>query len=131
MTGHTKPNDAHAIRIVDSIIVEAAGVPPKKIREFVGRIASLDENISIANMQSPPGWGEPPQTPDFDEYTIVLRGIVEATIDGRLYVVRAGQALHVPHGTTVTYATPHSEGAEYVAVCLPAFSPDLVHRADL
>ena len=109
-------------------IVEAAGNKPKIIREFVGRVNSGTSALSIAQMQSPGGWVEPGQRPDFDEYTIVLHGgIVVRHRDGEL-VVQEGQAVLAPAGEWVQYSTP--EGAEYIAVCLPAFSPDTVHREE-
>jgi len=111
-------------------IVEAAGNKPKIIREFVGRVNSSTSRLSIAQMQSPGGWIEPGQTPEFDEYTLVLRGTVRVTHrDGELDV-RAGQTLLAPAGEWIQYSTPDTEGADYVSVCLPAFSPDLVHRDD-
>ena len=108
--------------------IEAAGNLPKVIREFVGRVNTATTGVSIAHMSSPPGWQEPGQRPDFDEYTLVLRGmlLVEHE-DGRLEV-RAGQAVHTRPGEWVRYSSPEGDGAEYVAVCLPAFAPDTVHR---
>ena len=108
--------------------IAAAGNLPKVIEEFVGRVNSGTEQVSIARMQSPSGWVEPGQTPEFDEYTIVLRGMLRVeTKDGTLDVA-AGQAVIAPRGEWVRYSSPGAEGAEYVAVCLPAFSPDTVHR---
>ncbi len=117
------------IRLIESPVrIQAAGQPPKTIEEFIGRVASQTEAASIARMTSPQGWTEPRQTPEFDEYTVVLRGcLVVETAEGRIDV-RAGQAIIVPRGTTVRYSTPHEGGAEYIAVCLPAFSPQSVHR---
>jgi quercetin dioxygenase-like cupin family protein len=92
-------------------------------------VASGDSCLSIAGMVSPSGWIEPAQTPEFDEYTVVLRGELHVTAEGRVHVVRAGQSVCVPRGVAVQYATPSPDGAEYLAVCLPAFTPDLVHRA--
>lgn len=108
--------------------MEAAGNKPKLIREYVGRVNSATASVSIAHMQSPAGWVEPGQKPEFDEYTLVLQGCVRVTSDGGSMDVRAGQAVLVPAGEWVQYSTPEDEGADYVAVCLPAFSPDLVHR---
>ena len=105
-------------------VVEAAGNKPKVIEEYVGRVRSGTAAVSIARMKSPPGWEEPGQTPEFDEYTVVLR---VSTREGDLDV-RAGQAVIVRGGEWVRYASPGPEGAEYVAVCLPAFSPATVHR---
>jgi quercetin dioxygenase-like cupin family protein len=109
-------------------IVESAGNKPKRIEEFVGHASTATGGVSVARMTSPPGWREPGQTPDFDEYTLVLRGLLRVeTREGALDVA-AGQAVHAPRGEWVRYSTPHPEGAEYVAVCLPAFSPETVHR---
>ena len=106
--------------------VEAAGTPPKLIDEYIGRVNTETADLSIAHMRSPAGWSEPAQTPDFDEYTIVLQGaLVVKHRDGELQVP-AGQAVVAPAGEWVQYSTP--EGAEYIAVCRPAFSPDNVHR---
>jgi mannose-6-phosphate isomerase-like protein (cupin superfamily) len=108
--------------------VEAAGNKPKLIDEYVGRLASGHSAVSVAHMRSPSGWVEPGQTPEFDEFTVVLAGRLRVTsATGELDVV-AGQAVVVPAGQWVRYATPDAEGAEYVAVCLPAFAPGLVHR---
>ena len=117
-----------SLRIISPKTIASAGTKPKEIREYVGRVASGDAAVSIAKMVSPPGWVEPAQTPEFDEYTGVLRGELHVIAPGSREVVRAGQAVHVPRGTRVQYATPGPDGAEYVAVCLPAFAPDTVHR---
>ena len=109
-------------------VVEAAGNKPKLIREYVGRVNSDTSNVSIAHMQSPSGWVEPGQKPEFDEYTLVLRGSLRLTTSGGTLDVAAGQAVLVPAGEWVQYSTPGEDGADYVSVCLPAFSPDLVHR---
>ena len=109
--------------------IEAAGNKPKLIDEFVGRVNTGDEKTSIALMQSPAGWVEPGQRPEFDEYTLVLDGAVHVeTEGGETLVVAAGQAVHTRAGEWIRYSTP--EGARYVAVCLPAFAPDTVHRDD-
>jgi hypothetical protein len=109
--------------------VEAAGEPPKLIEEFVGRASNGEERVSVARMRSPAGWNEPGQRPEFDEYTVVLGGTLHVEgADGGTLEVPAGQAVLVRGGEWVRYSTP--EGAEYVAVCLPAFSPDTVHRDD-
>jgi mannose-6-phosphate isomerase-like protein (cupin superfamily) len=110
-------------------VVAAAGTRPKRIEEFVGRVNTATAAVSIARMLSPPGWAEPGQRPAFDEYTLVLAGRlrVEAE-DGSALEVRAGQAVATRAGEWVRYSTPEPEGAEYVAVCLPAFTPDTVHR---
>lgn len=111
--------------------IEAAGNLPKLIDEVFGRVNSGDAGISIAHMQSPPGWQEPGQRPEFDEYTYVLKGeIVVETEDGAALTAGAGQAIHAPAGQWVRYSTPAASGCEYIAICLPAFSPDTVHRDD-
>jgi mannose-6-phosphate isomerase-like protein (cupin superfamily) len=109
-------------------VVQAAGTKPKLIHEYVGRVNSATANVSIAHMQSPAGWLEPGQTPEFDEYTLVLRGTVRLTSVSGDMDVTAGQAVLVPAGEWVQYSTPGEGGADYVSVCLPAFAPDLVHR---
>jgi hypothetical protein len=109
-------------------IVEAAGNKPKIIREFIGRVNSATSALSIAQMQSPGGWVEPGQTPEFDEYTLVLRGSVRVIHRAGTLNVTAGQTVLAHAGEWVQYSTPGDDGADYVSVCLPAFSPDLVHR---
>ncbi len=109
-------------------VIQAAGNKPKRIEEFVGRVNSGTAAVSIARMVSPSGWVEPGQTPEFDEYTVVLRGRLHVEHPGGAIDVRAGEAVITPAGTWVRYSTPEAEGAEYVAVCLPAFSPGTVHR---
>jgi quercetin dioxygenase-like cupin family protein len=109
-------------------IVQAAGNKPKIIEEYVGRVNSGTAEVSIARMKSPAGWVEPGQTPEFDEYTVVLRGTLRVTTQGGSIDVRAGEAIVVQGGEWVQYSTPSAEGAEYVAVCMPAFSPGSVHR---
>lgn len=106
--------------------IEAAGTPPKTIEEFIGRVNSNTGGVSIARMTSPAGWEEPGQTPDFDEYSLVLAGVLRVTTKAGVLDVKAGQAVITPKGEWVKYATP--EGAQYVAVCAPAFSPDSVNR---
>jgi mannose-6-phosphate isomerase-like protein (cupin superfamily) len=108
--------------------VMAAGEPPKSIEEYVGRANSGAEDVSIAHMHSPAGWYEPGQRPEFDEYTLVLRGRLVVEYEGGTLEVPAGQAVHTSPGEWIRYSTPGPEGAEYVAVCLPAFSPETVHR---
>ena len=111
--------------------VPAAGNKPKLIDEYVGRLNSGHQAISVAHMRSPGGWVEPGQTPEFEELTVVLAGRLQVTsADGGTLDVAAGQAVVVPAGEWVRYATPDPDGAEYVAICLPAFAPDLVHRDD-
>ena len=109
-------------------VIAAAGNKPKKIEEFVGRVNTRTDALSIARMTSPEGWVEPGQTPAFDEYTVVLRGMLRVESKEGVLEVRAGQAVIARGGEWVRYATPEPGGAEYVAVCLPAFSPDTVHR---
>lgn len=116
-------------RLIDRpAIVQAAGNKPKRIEEFVGRVNSGDAAVSVARMTSPGGWQEPGQTPEFAEYTLVLRGMLRVEARSGTIDVRAGQAVVAPAGEWVRYGTPEADGAEYVAVCLPAFSPDSVHR---
>lgn len=108
--------------------IEACGTPPKIIEEFIGRVNSQTEGVSIARMRSPSGWSEPFQTPEFDEYTLVLRGSLRVESGAGVLDVGAGQAVIAPRGERVRYSTPGAEGAEYVAICVPAFSPGTVHR---
>lgn len=108
--------------------IQAAGNKPKLIDEFVGRVNSQTAGVSIARMQSPAGWQEPGQTPDFDEYTVVLRGVLRVETKTGTYDIQAGQGIITGRGEWVRYSTPGPEGAEYIAVCLPAFSPATVHR---
>jgi mannose-6-phosphate isomerase-like protein (cupin superfamily) len=110
------------------IIVNAAGNKPKRIEEYAGRVSSGHTQVSVARMISPGEWVEPAQTPEFEEITVVLRGMVRVEADGEIVEVRPGQAIITKPGETVRYSTPDSEGAEYIAVCLPAFSPETVHR---
>jgi len=117
-----------AMHIAKPTVIEAAGNKPKLIEEFVGRVNSGTADASIARMRSPGGWVEPGQTPEFDEYTVVLRGTLRVTSRSGSLDVRAGEAVIVPRGEWVQYSTPGEEGAEYIAVCLPAFSPNIVHR---
>ena len=108
--------------------ITAAGNKPKVIDEYVGRVNTGDERVSVAHMRSPTGWVEPAQTPEFDEYTVVLRGCLHVECEGQEFDVAQGQAILVREGEQVRYSTPHPEGAEYIAICLPAFSPQTVHR---
>ncbi|HRI53650.1 MAG TPA: cupin [Pseudomonadota bacterium] len=108
--------------------IEAAGNKPKLIDEYVGRVTSNTDAVSIAHMRSPGGWQEPGQTPQFDEYTVVLRGVLRVEHRDGALEVRAGQAVITRGGEWVRYSTPEADGAEYVAVCVPAFSPQTVHR---
>jgi quercetin dioxygenase-like cupin family protein len=109
-------------------IVAAAGTKPKKIEEFAGRVNSGQAEVSVARMTSPAGWLEPGQRPEFEEITLVLRGMVRVEHETGVLEVRAGQAVVTAPGEWVRYSTPEADGAEYVAVCLPAFSPATVHR---
>jgi mannose-6-phosphate isomerase-like protein (cupin superfamily) len=109
-------------------VIAAAGNKPKRIEEFVGRINSSDTRMSVARMTSPAGWQEPGQRPAFDEVTLVLRGMVRVESESGVIDVQAGQAVLTTAGEWVRYSTPGAEGAEYVAVCVPAFSPETVHR---
>ena len=109
-------------------VVAAAGTKPKRIEEFAGRVNSGHAQVSVARMTSPSGWQEPGQRPEFEEITVVLRGMVRVEHDGGVIEVQAGQAIVTAPGEWVRYSTPGPDGAEYVAVCLPAFSPATVHR---
>lgn len=109
-------------------IIEAAGNKPKIIREYIGRINSSTQKISIARMTSPDGWEEPGQTPEFDEYTIVLNGMLKVETKDKVFIVNEGQAIITYAGEWIRYSTPVANGAEYVAICLPAFSQESVHR---
>ncbi len=108
--------------------IQAAGNKPKLIDEFIGRVNSGDEKLSVAHMHSPGGWVEPGQTPDFDEYTLVLAGTLRVASKSGVIDVLAGQAVITRAGEWVQYSTPHRDGADYIAICLPAFSPTTVHR---
>jgi mannose-6-phosphate isomerase-like protein (cupin superfamily) len=111
-------------------VVAAAGNKPKRIEEYAGRINSGHEQVSVARMVSPEGWVEPGQRPEFEEITVVLRGALRVDHDGGSIDVRAGQAVVSHPGEWVRYSSPEPGGAEYVAICLPAFSPATVHRDD-
>ena len=108
--------------------IQAAGTKPKLIDEYVGRVNSSTGGVSVAHMRSPGGWIEPGQTPDFDEYTVVLKGLLRVEHAEGSVDVRTGQAVITYRGDWVRYSTPEDEGAEYVAICLPAFSLDGAHR---
>jgi mannose-6-phosphate isomerase-like protein (cupin superfamily) len=114
--------------IESATVIEAAGTPPKTIREYVGAVNSDEHRVSVAHMTSPSGWSEPGQRPGFDEFTVVLRGTLVVEHEGGRLEVGAGQAVHTRPGEWVRYSTPGPDGADYMAVCLPAFSPDTVHR---
>ena len=117
-----------AQHILKPTVIQAAGEPPKRIGEFIGRVNSRTDAVSIARMVSPTGWSEPGQTPEFDEYTVVLRGTLHVRLRNSQFDVKTGQAISIAAGEWVQYSTPATGGAEYIAVCLPAFSPTLVHR---
>lgn len=114
--------------VQEPVRIAAAGTKPKIIEEHVGRVRTSTDSVSIAHMKSPSGWVEPGQRPEFDEYTVVLRGMLRVEHEGGAIEVRAGQAVIAHRGEWVRYSTPEPEGAEYIAVCLPAFSMDTVHR---
>jgi mannose-6-phosphate isomerase-like protein (cupin superfamily) len=116
--------------IATPTIIESAGNKPKRIEEFAGRVNSGHAAVSVARMVSPGGWQEPGQRPEFEELTIVLRGRLHVEHEGGSLDVRGGQAVVTLPGEWVRYSTPDEGGAEYLAVCLPAFSPDTVHRDD-
>jgi ethanolamine utilization protein EutQ len=114
--------------IASPVVIQAVGNKPKMIEEFVGRPSTNTSSVSIARMRSPSGWEEPAQRPDFQEITVVLRGTLRIAHENGELSVHAGQAVIASPGEWVRYSTPGAEGAEYIAICLPAFSPDLVHR---
>ncbi len=116
------------IKVEKPTIIESAGNKPKIIEEFIGRVNTDTKELSIARMKSPAGWEEPGQTPEFSEYTVVLKGRLRVKTKENTMDINEGEAVIVPSGEWVQYSTPHSEGAEYIAVCLPAFSPKTVHR---
>ena len=117
-----------ATLIQKPMTIQAAGEPPKLIEEFIGRVNSGTAAVSIARMKSPCGWAEPGQTPEFDEYTVVLRGSLRVKLKDQEFDVEAGQAIIVEAGEWVQYSSPYEGGADYIAVCSPAFSPTTVHR---
>jgi ethanolamine utilization protein EutQ len=108
--------------------ITAAGNKPKLIDEYIGRVNSKTASVSVAHMRSPSGWEEPGQTPDFEEYTLVLKGTLRVTSKSGTIDVNSGQAVITHAGEWVRYSTPGPDGAEYIAICTPAFSPDTVHR---
>lgn len=116
--------------IATPAVVQAVGTKPKRIEEYAGRVNSGHASVSVARMVSPTGWEEPGQRPEFEEITVVLKGMLRVEYEGGALEVRAGQAIVTAAGEWVRYSTPEPDGAEYVAVCLPAFSPDTVHRDD-
>jgi mannose-6-phosphate isomerase-like protein (cupin superfamily) len=116
-------------RLIDApSVIQAAGTKPKLIEEYVGRVNSGDSRVSVARMRSPAGWVEPGQRPEFEEITLVLTGMLRVEFEGGALEVRAGQAVVTQPGEWIRYSTPERGGAEYVAVCLPAFAPATVHR---
>jgi mannose-6-phosphate isomerase-like protein (cupin superfamily) len=116
------------IKIKSPSVISAAGNKPKIIEEFIGKVNSNTDAVSVAKMKSPCGWIEPGQRPAFDEYTIVLHGMLRVETENSTVDVNPGQAIIVNKGEWVQYSTPDADGAEYIAVCLPAFSPDIVNR---
>src|SRR5574338_339983 len=116
------------IIIKSSTIIKAAGNKPKIIEEFFGKVNSQTSEISIAKMTSPQGWIEPGQRPEFDEYTIVLKGVLQVKTENEIIDVKAGTAILTKKGEWIQYSTPYDGTVEYIAVCLPAFSPDTVNR---
>jgi quercetin dioxygenase-like cupin family protein len=117
------------VRLIPApIVIPSPGTPPKVISEFVGRVATENGAVSVAVMESPTGWSEPGQRPEFDEYTVVVAGELRVETEDGSFSVSKGQAVHAAAGEWVRYSTPAEGGAHYVSVCLPAFSPDTVHR---
>ena len=114
--------------IAQPTVIQAAGNKPKQIQEFAGRVNSGHSSVSVARMVSSPGWQEPGQRPEFEEITVVLKGLVRVEHEGGTLDVRAGQAVVAAPGEWIRYSTPEPDGAEDIAVCLPAFSPASVHR---
>ncbi len=117
-----------ATLISEPKIIEAVGTRPKLIQEFIGRMNSGTDSVSIARMESPSGWAEPGQTPQFDEYSIVLSGSLRVETTSQTLEVKAGQCVIAPRGEWVRYSSPSADGAEYIAICVPAFSPATVNR---
>jgi len=116
------------IKIDRPTIIKSAGNKPKEIKEYIGRVNSNTDEVSVARMKSPAGWIEPGQTPEFNEYTIVLKGMLRVKTNHEVIDIHEGEAIITQAGEWVQYSTPASEGAEYIAVCCPGFSPDAVHR---
>ena len=119
-----------ATHIKNPTRIKSAGNKVKIIDEFIGKVNSNSSEVSIAKMQSPPGWEEPAQTPQFDEYTVVLKGTMHVKTENEHYIIRAGEVFIAQKGERIQYSTPDPEGAEYIAVCLPAFSPESVNREE-
>lgn len=128
MAGARSENDEMPTLIAQPTRIQAAGNKPKLIDEYIGRVNSKTSGVSVAHMRSPQGWVEPGQTPAFDEFTVVLKGTIRVSHKGGDLDVTAGQAVIAHAGEWVRYSTPEEGGAEYIAVCLPAFSMDSVHR---
>jgi mannose-6-phosphate isomerase-like protein (cupin superfamily) len=118
------------LKINGPSVIEAAGNKPKIIKEYIGRVNSGTKDVSVAHMVSPAGWKEPGQKPEFNEYTVVLKGMLRVKTARQEVDVRSGEAIIVEAGEWIEYSTPNEGGAEYIAVCLPAFSPESVHRDD-
>lgn len=116
------------VKIESPTIISAAGNKPKIIEEFIGNVNSRTNSVSVARMKSPAGWIEPGQKPEFDEYTVVVKGMLRVITKKSVIDIKAGQAIIVNKGEWVQYSSPGADGAEYIAVCLPAFSPATVHR---
>lgn len=116
------------IKITKPTIIKAAGNKPKEIKEYIGRVNSKTDEVSVARMKSPAGWVEPGQTPEFNEYTLVLKGMLRVKSKDGTIDIHEGEAVIARAGEWVQYSTPEPEGAEYIAVCSPGFSPDTVHR---
>ena len=116
--------------ISDGSKVIAAGNKEKIIEEFVGRVNTQSGDVSIAWMHSPEGWSEPFQTPEFEEFTVVIKGMVQVSTMSEIYEIRAGQCIIIDKNETVQYSTPDEKGAEYISICIPAFSTELVHRQE-
>ncbi len=116
------------VKIESPTIISAAGNKPKIIEEFIGNVNSKTNSVSVARMKSPAGWIEPGQKPEFDEYTVVLKGMLRVTTKNSVIDIKAEQAIIVNKGEWIQYSSPGADGAEYIAVCLPAFSPATVHR---
>ena len=114
--------------VATPVVLQAVGNKPKVIEEFVGRPSTGSVAVSVARMRSPGGWEEPGQRPDFEEITLVLRGTLRVDFEGGHLMAGPGQAIVAAAGEWVRYSTPEPEGAEYVAICLPAFAPELAHR---
>lgn len=119
-----------AKKIEKPAIIKAAGNREKIIREYFGRVNSSTDEVSIAHMTSPEGWEEPAQCPEFNEYTLVLKGVIVVKTAAKEFIIREGEAILTEKGEKVRYSTPFPGGADYIAVCLPAFAPDTVHRDD-